>query len=1018
MGDHGGAIGSGVRVRLLGGVGAFTGDGQPVEVGPPRCQALLAALALSPGTALSVARLVDLVWGADRPRTAERTLHSYVARLRRALGPAAITTVGAAYRLEVPADAVDALRFARLVETGDTAAALAQWVGAPLAGLRVTPGLAAIVDGLEERWLVAVETDLAGRIETDPAAALGRLAELTASHPDREELWALRMTALYRTGRQGDALGAYQTARRHLVERLGVEPGPRLRALEAMVLGQDSRLAVPAPVGGRPGNLPPRPGRLIGRDADLATVRLALSSWPVVTLVGPGGIGKTCLAVAAAGREEDADGAWLVDLVQAGSAADVPRAVAATLGVKESAGRDLTGSVVAALRPRRMLLVLDNCEHVLAGAAALAQAVADGCPRTRVLVTSRERLGLRGGHERVVPVGPLEPDGPGAELFRERAAALSVPRDPAGTDDAARAGPPGMARPDPVTEICRRLEGMPLAIELAAARTTTLRPADLLARLDNQLRLLVTVDGGQAGTGRHRAMRATIQWSYDLLTPPERTLLRRLAVFIGAFDLPAATAVAGDGPASAGTQPAGAQSFGSALAPGDAAAFDAGDVDEALAGLVARSMVVAEPGARRRRFRLLEPIRHFAVERLDQAGEADVLADRHAAWCADRVTEIHRLLLGRDEVAGVADLDELWPNLRSAFDWALRRADRRLAYALVRPLVTEIPRRNRGELGDWVERLLALTPAEDVEVVAFGLVWAGQRYKLAQDPAAFDRLLARQVSRTIPAEPVPAVVADSVAAEAGSVSAGGADAGGSAGGIVDVAVQHGLASVRQDFPALGLLTPSLIAWFRGRGDDDLAEHLELDVGASHVFGGRFAEGDATVGVLVERYRVAGPPTLLNMALLLLGYAALLQNRPARAEELLGAAVAVEVPARTHSPNRCVEARAYFRRGERARAYDILREHVDELLDSGNMQAICVTAVEFVNMMTTVDRLAEANRVLRHLDRVAPYWATLVADARQTIDAAGRRPPEPDLDDHEALEYIRAVLTELTPPARV
>jgi predicted ATPase/DNA-binding SARP family transcriptional activator len=997
---HGGAIGSGVRVRLLGGVGARTGDGDPVEVGPPRCQALLAALALSAGTALSVARLVDLVWGADRPRTAERTLHSYVARLRQALGPAAIVTVGAAYRLDVPADAVDALRFARLVDAGDTAAALSEWVGAPLAGLRVAPGLAAVVDGLEERWLVAVEADLAGRIETDPAATLGRLAELTASHPAREGLWALRMTALYRNGRQGDALAAYQGARRQLVEQLGVEPGPRLRALEAMVLGQDTRLTIPAPVAGRPGNLPLRLGRLIGRDADLAAVRLALSSWPVVTLVGPGGIGKTRLAVAAAGRESDADGAWLVDLVAAGSPADVPRVVAATLGVKESAGRGLTGCVVAALRSRHTLLVLDNCEHVLDGAAALAQEVADGCPHTRVLVTSRERLGLRGGHERVVPVGPLEPDGPGVELFRERAAALSVTRDPAGSNGAPRAEPPGVAAHDPVTEICRRLEGVPLAIELAAARTMTLSPADLLARLDDQLRLLVTVDGGQASTGRHRAMRATIQWSYDLLTPAERMLLRRLAVFIGAFDLPAATAVAA-GPNTAGPASAGLKTVGPALSTVGPAALDASDVDEALAGLVARSMVVAEPGATRRRFRLLEPIRHFAVERLAQAGESDSTADRHAVWCAGRVVAIHRLLTGQDEIAGVAGLDELWPNLRSAFDRAARRADRRLAYALVRPLVTEIPRRNRSELGDWVERLLALTPPEDVEVVVLGLVWAGQRYKLAQAPAAFDQLLARQAPRTNPAE-----------------SAGDGESDPSGGGIVDVAVRHGLASVRQDFAALGILTPPLIAWFRRRGEDDLAEHLELDVGASHVFGGRFDEGDATVGALVERYRAVGPPTMLNMALLLLGYSALLQNRPDRAEELLDAAIAVEVPARTHSPNRCVEARAYFRRGDRARAYDILREHVDELLDSGNMQAICVTAVEFVNMMTTIDRLAEANRLLRHLDRVAPYWATLVVDARRTIEATGQRPSEPDLDDHEALEYIRAVLTELTPPASV
>lgn len=1011
--SHDGATGAAIRVRLLGGVSVVTGRGEPVDVGPPRCQALLAALALSAGTALSVPRLVELVWGADRPRTAERTLHSYVARLRQALGPAAIATVGAAYRLDVAPDAVDALRFVRLAETGDTTAALAAWVGSPLAGLRIAPGLAAVCDGLEERRLVAVEQDLGRRVDTDPAASIGRLAELTASHPTREGFWALRMTALYRTGRQAEALGAYQAARRHLVEQLGVEPGPRLRALEAMVLGQDVRLTAPPRLDQpaqpdqphrpalserpdqpeRPGNLPARLGRLIGRDTDLDTVARALARSPVVTLVGPGGIGKTRLAVAAAHRQDDPDGAWLVDLVEAGSAADVPRAVAATLGVKQSAGRGLTGSVVAALRSRHLLLVLDNCEHVLDGAAALAQAVADGCPNVRVLVTSRERLGLRGGHERVVAVGPLDPDGPGVELFRERAAALAVvlePPSPTGTQPSAPDGtaPGRAAPPDAVSEICRRLEGVPLAIELAAARTTTLSPADLLTRLDDQLRVLIAVGGGQTGARRHRAMRATIQWSHDLLDPAERVLLRRLAVFVAAFELAAAKAVAAD--------PSGAVS--GPHAEGTAPALAAADVDVVLAGLVARSMVVAEPGSSPRRFRLLEPIRHFAAEQLDEAGEAKIVADRHASWCVRRVGEIHRLLTGRDEIAGTVQLDTLWPNLRAAFDWACARVDPRLGYALVSPLVTEIPRRNRGDLGDWTERLLAMTPPEDVATVAFGLVWAGQRYKLAQDPVAFDRLLARLGLPTGP----PAI---------------GEPAAGPGGGeILDVAARHGLASVQGDFPALGTLAAVLIDWFRDRGDDHLAEHLELDVGAAHVFGGRFDEGDALVGALVERYRTLGPPTLLNMALLLLGYSALLQGQPKRAEELLGAAIAVEVPARTHSPNRCVEARAYFQRGERDRAYGILREHVDELLGTGNMQAICVTAVEFVNMMTAIDRLAEASQVLHHLDRVAPYWATLVVDARTTIAAAGEQPPRRDLGDHEALEYMRGVLADITSSA--
>jgi predicted ATPase len=748
---------------------------------------------------------------------------------------------------------------------------------------------------------------------------------------------------------------------------------------------------VPAPRGhvtdARPGNLPLRLGRLIGRDQELETVRLALSASPVVTLVGPGGIGKTRLAVAAASREDDADGAWLVDLVEAGSSADVPRAAAAALGVKESAGRGLTGSVVAALRSRHTLLVLDNCEHVLDGAAALAQAVADDCPGTRVLATSRELLGLRGGHERVVPVGPLEPDGPGVELFRQRAAALS-PEFDAGASNGA------------VTEICRRLEGLPLAIELAAARTTTLSPADLLARLDDQLRLLVAVGGGHAGARRHRAMRATIQWSYDLLTPADRLLLRRLAVFVGAFDLAAAEAVTvGQATATATADLASAGPETGRVTT----ALDAADVDGVLAGLVARSMVVAEPGPLGQRFRFLEPIRQFGAARLAEAGESDLMADRHAAWCAGRVSSIHRLLMGHDEVTGAVQLDDLWPNLRAAFDWASRRADRQLAHALVRPLVTEIPRRNRSEMGDWVERLLAITPPADVDAVAFGLVWAGQRYKLAQDPAAFDRLLTRHGP---PAVPVAAGGPDESADLAGSSAPTGAD------GVLDVAARHGLASVHQDFPALGVLAPPLIVWLRHRGEDDLAEHLELDVGASRIFGGRFEEGDATVGALVERYRAVGPPTLLNMALLLLGYSALLQGRPARAEELLGDAVAVEVPARTHSPNRCVEARAHFRRGDRARAFGILREHVDELLDSGNMQAICVTAVEFVNMMAMIDLPAEAGRVLHHLDRVAPYWATLVVDARRAIAAAGPPVPAPNLDDHQALEYMRSVLAEL------
>lgn len=258
-----------------------------------------------------------------------------------------------------------------------------------------------------------MEIDLAHRAELDPPEAIGQLTELTAHHPFREGLWALLMTALYRAGRQADALATFRRARHHLVEQLGVEPGPRLRELESMVLDQDEQLRSSAPSGqptgtmtfgfcevegyGHRGNLPVRPGRLIGREGDLDAVADALTRSAVVTVVGPGGIGKTRLAMAAAQRSDVDRGreAWLVELAAIASSSDVPRAVADSLEVTESPGRTLTQSIVATLRSRSALLMLDNCEHVIDGAAGLTHAVAERCPGARVLATSREALGGR-----------------------------------------------------------------------------------------------------------------------------------------------------------------------------------------------------------------------------------------------------------------------------------------------------------------------------------------------------------------------------------------------------------------------------------------------------------------------------------------------------------------------------------------------------------------------------------------------------------------------------------------------
>ena len=235
-----------VQICLLGGVSAATDDGDPVDIGPAKCQAVLAALALSAGSAVPVSRLVDLVWGESAPRTAEKSLQSYIARLRKSLGPDAIVRTGSAYRLDLASDQVDVLRFQGHLDAGHIDAALAEWTGTPLAGLD-TAGLAATTDGLVEKWLGAVETNLERLVETDAAAAIGSLTELTANHPFREGLWALLMTALYRMGRQAEALAAYRNAREYLVEQLGVEPGPRLRELEALILDHDDQLSVRAP---------------------------------------------------------------------------------------------------------------------------------------------------------------------------------------------------------------------------------------------------------------------------------------------------------------------------------------------------------------------------------------------------------------------------------------------------------------------------------------------------------------------------------------------------------------------------------------------------------------------------------------------------------------------------------------------------------------------------------------------------------------------------------------------------
>jgi predicted ATPase len=574
--------------------------------------------------------------------------------------------------------------------------------------------------------------------------------------------------------------------------------------------------------------------------------------------------------------------------------------------------------------------VLDNCEHVLDGAARLAEAVAQGCPDVGVLATSRERLNVAG--EQLMPVGPLDPAGPAVDLFHARALAL----DP--TFDQAR-------HRDDVEEICRRLDGIPLAIELAAGQTRSFTPADLRLRLDDRLRLLI--GGRRTGPARQQTMRAAIQWSYDLLGPAERDLLERLSVFAGPFDLTAAEAVGATG-----------------------------SVDTTLAGLVERSMVIAAAGPFGRRFRLLDPVRHFAAELLAQHEPAGRFAERHARWCARQVADIHRYLTGPAEAEGVARLAELWPHLRAAVAWACATQDWALADALVRPVAMELPMRGRQEIGEWAESIIAVTPEQNDGLRAFWWVWAVERRMQNGDRDVQpngDHPLARYARAYLSGD---------------------------------------MQGVRQSLPAA---TAELDRW----EERHLARFLVLMSAGSWLGTGQFHEVDAAIGALLERYRSHGPPTLLHWCLQTLAYSAAFQQRPEDADRLLDEAAAVAVPAGTLSADQLVQARSAFRRGERARAIELMLAYVDQQLDTHNVVAASVVSIDFITMMARLDRLDEAAHMLGYLEEINEFGAlaarTLVADAATRIAAstngateatraAGRR-----LDDRAALAYMRDVL---------
>jgi predicted ATPase/DNA-binding SARP family transcriptional activator len=668
------------EVRLLGPVRAVR-LGREIALGGPKKRAVLALLLLEAGRVVPTGRLMEELWRGSPPRGAAVTLRSYVSRLRAVLGPDAVLEGGGGgYVITVRSDDVDAGRFERLVAAGQAALdageaaaaagrfaeALGLWHGRALADVCEVEALALESARLEELRLAAVE----GRIEADialgrHARVIGDLERLVAEFPVRERLWRLLVLALYRDERQGDALAAYRRARAMLAAELGLEPGEELRRLEQAVLRQE------VPEGRPPSrhNLPAPLTSFVGRDADLARLERLLGEARLVTLTGPGGAGKTRLAVEAGTRaiELFPGGVWLADLAGIAGAELVAARVMEALGVRQ----DHDVPVMEALRYRlgsaETVLLLDNCEHLLNACAGLADALLRSSPGLRVLATSREPLGLPG--EVTYQVRPLAvpSEDPDADLGAATAPAVRLFLDRA---SAARGG--SVAEAGLVAaagRICRKLDGLPLAIELAAARMGTLSAAEIEANLSDRFRFLAY--RRPVADPRHQALRAAMDWSYELLSPDERGVLQQLSVFASSLGLAQAAEV---------------------CAGGDVAA--ALDVIDRLAG---KSLVTAETAADGTRYRLLETVRQYAADRLAEAGGTQAARDRHV---------LAFLRLAQRE-RGLEVLSRDHDNFRAALAWSLAQggqAGPRLAHALGG---FWLARGMLAEGRDWLERALA-----------------------------------------------------------------------------------------------------------------------------------------------------------------------------------------------------------------------------------------------------------------------------------------------------------------------
>jgi predicted ATPase/DNA-binding SARP family transcriptional activator/tetratricopeptide (TPR) repeat protein len=656
-----------VQFRLLGSLDIETATGASIDLRGSKARKILALLLIQARQITTIDQIADVVWGDDPPQSTSNALHVQISKLRRVFADAGeelpLVTINQGYLLDVDDESIDTRRFSRLVAEGRVeldgrrfgqAAAILRgaldlWRGPALAEFAFEPFADVDRLRLEETRLLCLED----RIEADlalgrHAAVVAELEALVTEFSTRERLWGQLMLAQYRSERQADALRTFQRARASLIEEMGLEPGAELRALEQSILDRRPTLDLDTPrtaatvVAMPTTNVRPELSTYVGRANEMAAVTDLLADRRLVTLLGPGGVGKTRMATEIALRSHDLwpEGAWMIELGDVAGERAVEVALRSVFAgrLDLAAETDVSGSVVdglaAQLGDARVLLIFDNCEHVIADAGRAISTLLRACPEVRVLTTSREVLSVPG--ETVRQIAPLE-WAEAIELFSSRGA------------DAKESFAVDARNEAAVRTICERLDRLPLGIELAAARLRAFTPDQLASRLSERLGSFGV--RSELRATRQQTMHDAVDWSYALLFADERLLLRRLAVFPASFGLEAIEAVAADDQ------------------------LDIDDISDVLARLIDKSLVVAEPSEGEQRYRLLRTVADFAGDRLAQAGETTAMRDRHADWVGDFAKRARVGLRGPEHSTWTGRIGAELPDIFRASQWVLNGGD-------------------------------------------------------------------------------------------------------------------------------------------------------------------------------------------------------------------------------------------------------------------------------------------------------------------------------------------------------